>query len=180
MSQLKRKIKDIAKRFDITRENTITLLVFIVIVITVFVGATFFHQQLSSIVFIIFLIELSLIALATWIMAAHAVMKTLFWVGASLSLIIFLSQSYCDLPNIVRTGDDALKTLLSLGLVYIAFNFLWSLYKEIASLSKTLKKLNKGKKPWIILLPFALFTGIFVWQIYQVVQPIVQNLCIYK
>ncbi|MBI5400648.1 MAG: hypothetical protein HZB12_00825 [Candidatus Yonathbacteria bacterium] len=106
-------------------------------------------------------------------------MKSLFLVGASLSLIIFLAQSYCEVPNLTQSGNDALKTLIAFGFIYIGFDFFKSLYKEVRSRLKTLKEINDGKNPWIFLFPFALFLGIFLWQLYQVINPIMVNLCIY-
>ena len=113
-------------------------------------------------------------------MAGHAVMKSLFWVGASLSLIIFLAQSYCAVPVAAQTGNDALKSLLVFGFGYIAIDFFRTLYKEVLERIKMLKQTNDGKKPWMILVPFGLFTGLFVWQIWQVLFPILHTLCVYK
>jgi hypothetical protein len=112
-------------------------------------------------------------------LAAHAVMKSLFWVGASLSLMIYLAESYCSLPSNARTGNDALKTLIAIGLIYITVDFFRTLYKEFTTRSKTLKEID-GQTPWFLVVPFAVFTGLLVWQIYQVMDPIVLNLCIYK
>lgn len=162
------------------RRDTTTFVIFISIVAMSFIGINYFKDYLATIGYAVLWIGLALFVITAWVMAGHAVMKSLFLVGASLSLIIFLAQSYCEIPVIARTGNGALKTLLVFGIVYIGFDFLRSLYKEITQRSSNLKKANSGERPWVFLIPFALFTGLFVWQIAQVLIPILQNLCIYK
>jgi len=168
------KIKGSIKRKDAGR-----FLVFVVIGVIVFIGLTFYKPYFSKALNVLLVVELILIALIAYGLAAHAVIKSLFFVGAGLSLMIYLAETYCELPVSSRTGDDALKTLLGIGLIYIAVDFLCYLYKEVTARSKTLKEVD-GKRPWFVLVPFAMFTGLFLWQIYQVMNPIVLNLCIYK
>lgn len=146
----------------------------------VFVGMTFFQDSFQKIGYSALLIELFVLVTVAWALAGHAVMKSLFLVGASLSLIIFLAQSYCDVPHLTQSSSDALKTLIAFGFIYICVSFLRALYKEVAERTKTLKQIGNGKNLWIFLIPFALFVGLFVWQIVQVLMPILQNLCIYK
>jgi len=162
------------------KKDTATFLIFLALSVAFFVGFTFFQDAFAKVGSALLFIELLVLITVAWAFAGHAVMKSLFLVGASLSLIIFLAQSYCDVPSIARTGDDALKTLLAFGFLYIAADFLRALYKEVTDRTKTLKQANGGKHPWLFLLPFALFTGLFVWQVMQVLLPILQNLCVYK
>lgn len=174
------KIKELLRWLNANKDRLIPFGIFLVLTICVFIGMTFFQDKFQSFGYSILLIELVILVTAAWALAGHAVMKSLFWVGASLSLIIFLAQSYCDVPAIARTGNDALKTLIAFGLLYIAYDFFKSLYKEVVDRSKTLKHANGGKRPWLFLIPFALFVGLFVWQIVQVLMPILQNICVYK
>ncbi|MDE1924977.1 MAG: hypothetical protein KGH79_02250 [Patescibacteria group bacterium] len=166
---------DVFKRWDFK-----SFLIFAAIVAVVFIGANFFSKYLSQIAYVILAIELVFVVAVTWSLAVHAVLKSLFGVSAGLSLIIFLAQAYCAVPNYARTADDALKSLVAFGLVYVGIQFFWSLYKEAKERSKTLKEANDNKRPWIALIPFALFTGLFAWQVIQVLLPIVQTLCIYQ
>ena len=126
------------------------------------------------------IIALLIIVLLTSSLAAHAVMKSLFWIGADLTLIIFLSQSYCEVPDVMRKADDSLKTLLGIGLIFVVVKFIQSLYKEIPDHMNSFQEVNGNRKSRIFYIFFAIFTGIFIWQAYQVVSPIILNLCIYK
>jgi hypothetical protein len=175
----KKKIEEIKRTVNFIRRDITTFVVFLVLVALVFIAITYFKDYVAPVGYTILFIELVILVMAAWTLAGHAVMKSLFLVGASLSLIIFLAQSYCEAPNLTQSGNDALKTLLAFGFLYITFDFLRSLYKEIIARSKTLQHANDGKRPWLFLIPFALFVGIFIWQIVQVLMPILQNLCIY-
>ncbi len=176
----KKKIEEIKRTISFIRKDVTTFVVFLVLVALVFVGITYFKNYLAPVGYSILFIELAILVIVAWTLAGHAVMKSLFFVGASLSLIIFLAQSYCEVPNLTQSGNDALKTLLVFGFLYVTVDFLKSLYKEIVARSKTFQHANNGKRSWLFLIPFALFVGIFVWQIVQVLMPILQNLCIYK
>ena len=95
-------------------------------------------------------------------------------------MIIYLAQSYCEVPNILRKADDSLKVLLFLGLVFVSIKFIYSLYVELSARIVDLKKINDGKKPVLLVVPFALFAGLFILQAFQVISPVILNLCIYK
>jgi len=175
LSEIKESIEEITSN----NKKLIQFGIFLVLAAFVFIGLTFFKDTFQTIGYSLLYIELVILVLAAWALAGHAVMKSLFLIGASLSLIIFLAQSYCDAPNLTKSGNDALKVLLAFSLLYLSFDFFRSLYAEVTARSKTLKQANDGKNPWIFLVPFALFVGIFVWQLYQVMFPIISNLCIY-
>ncbi len=174
------KVRELIKEITNNKEKLIQFSIFLVLSALVFVGMTFFKDTFQAIGYTILLIELAILTIVAWAFAGHAVMKSLFLVGASLSLIIFLAQSYCDVPNLTQSGNDALKTLLAFSMIYLGFDFFRSLYREVTSHARRIKEANDGKSSWIFLAPFALFVGIFLWQLYQVVSPIVLNLCIYK
>lgn len=173
------KIKEIIRDLINNKEKLIQFAIFLALASLVFVGMTFFKDTFQTVGYTLLFIELAILITVAWAFAGHAVMKSLFLVGASLSLIIFLAQSYCDAPNLTQSGNDALKTLLAFSIMYLGFDFFRSLYKEVTSHTKRMKEINSGKNPWIFLVPFALFVGIFVWQLYQVMFPIISNLCIY-
>ena len=132
---------------NFTRKDLVAFIIFTVISATVFIGLTFFKPYFTSAVNVILVVELALLAIVAYSLAAHAVMKSLFWVGASLSLMIYLAESYCSLPPSARTGNDALKTLITIGLIYIAIDFLSTLYKEFTARSKTLKQIDRKEHP---------------------------------
>lgn len=177
---IKNKIEEIKRTVNFIRRDITTFIIFLSLVALVFIGITYFKDYVAPIGYTILSIELIILVMVAWTFAGHAVMKSLFLVGASLSLIIFLAQSYCEAPNLTQSGNDSLKILLVFGLFYITFDFLRSLYKEIVLRSKTLQHANHGKRPWIFLIPFAFFLGLFLVQLYQVISPILKGLCIYQ
>ena len=174
------KIKEIIREITGNKEKLIQFSIFLVLVVLVFVGMTFFKDSLQSVGSVVLVIELAILVTVAWALAGHAVVKSLFFVGASLSLMIFLAQSYCDVPNLTQSSNDALKSLLAFSFIYLGFDFFRSLYKEVVAHMKKLKEINDGKNSYMMLIPFALFVGIFLWQLAQVLLPIVQDLCIYK
>lgn len=132
-------------------------------------------------IFVLFLI-LAILCSSLLFIAGKVVFKALFVVSAGLSLMIFLAQSYCDLPVSAHTADSALKFLFGFGLVYIGYLFLESLQVELAGGFKELKDPNGDEKllAWVAMILFTAFIAFFVWELYRVMNPLVSNLCIYK
>jgi hypothetical protein len=155
-------------------------LVFTAVTVAAFVVVTFFKQDLPKITEVLLIVELVFLVSVTWGLAAHAVLRSLFAVSVELSLIIFLAQAYCATPTAAHTANDALMTLVGVGLIYIGIKFFWTIYEEALGRAKSLREAYDHKWPWLILIPFALFTGLFAWQVIQVLIPIVQNMCVYQ
>ena len=75
----------------------------------------------------------------------------------------------------------ASKSLLLFGLIYIGFKFLKAFYKELVKNLEIFKKANKGAgEGWTLVILIAVLIGTFLVQLYQVISPIVRNLCVYK
>jgi hypothetical protein len=176
------KIKQWFNKINLKKENIIPFSIILLIVAAVFFGVNFLGMGP-----ILFGIVFSILLLITWSMAGLAVFRSLIVASVSLSVLIFLSQTYCNLPLDKHTADESLKFLFSFGLFYSGAIFFGSLYKELkgdkergtkGSL-KTLEEIYNGKKPLLILLPYGLFIGLFLWQLAQVMDPIIHSLCIY-
>ena len=168
----------IFKKEEVSQKEIVFLFAFLAIALLVFVSAKAFNINLTGVGLWLFVISFSLLCLITWSMAGIAVLRSLFVVGASLSLMIFLAQTYCDLPEELQTARGALASLFSFGLLYVGFQFIQSIREELKKGMKTFDEIYKGKKPWVMVILFAFFVGLFLWQLYQVVAPIVSNLCI--
>jgi len=154
--------------------------IFLIIALVAYVVVNFFKQPLSKITEVILTVELAFLVIATWTFAAHAVIRSLFAVSVELSLIIFLSQAYCATPSTSHTADDALMTLVGVGMTYIGLKFFWTIMSEVTARSKALKKDGSHIWPWLLLPLFAIFTGLFIWQVVQVLTPVIQDICVYK
>jgi len=180
-----KKIDQLIDKNNINKKELKQFSIFLFLTIVVFFFESYyglFSKYITPVFFVIFLI----IMFITWLMAGLAVIKSLFVVSASLSLLIFLAQSYCALPTNEHTANSSLESLIWFGLIYIVYLFLKSLYGDVIDNKKSkmnlsiFKEINKGKYPWMPLTLYAIFMGIFLWQLYQVVDPIISNFCIYK
>lgn len=112
--------------------------------------------------------------------AGFSVMKALFFIAAELSLLIYLAQSYCSLSIKPSGTKEALQSLLIIGLSYIIYNFA----KSLIDVCKNRYKIIKNDRSWyfktVSISLFIFFAGVFVWQIFLIVNPIISGLCIYR
>ncbi|HEY5221011.1 MAG TPA: hypothetical protein VIJ29_02600 [Candidatus Paceibacterota bacterium] len=114
------------------------------------------------------------------VLAGFVVVKSLFLIAAEISLLIFLAESYCGTTLRSAAGDDALRTLVALGLIYIAYAFVQSLYEAIKGRFKKIEKSMWNVRRVVTTAVFLTFTIIFLVEIYLVVQPIIAGLCVYR
>lgn len=175
-----KEMKNLLNKLNSKNKNLIPFFVFLGLIAAVFVGASIFGRSFNSGVIVLVTISIFILILFTSTMAILAVFRSLFVVGASLSLIIFLAQSYCALPISARTADDALRDLVGFGLLFVGICFAKSLYKEFFDRLTILKKINDGKNPWTIIIFFSLFIGILAWELYRVIKPIISGLCVHR
>lgn len=161
---------------EIVKGLLATLLIFIVIGFVHILRNLLGEESFNNITLLLYIIIIGITLLIIVIKAGFTVLKSLFFMAAEISLLIFLSQSYCAV-NRTALSDSALKNLLIIGLLYIIINFLHSLWKKMHEEYKS----SKGDKSWeniAFIITFIAFVIFFIWQIYLVIDPIIQNLCI--
>ncbi len=180
MSIFKERFMLTVKKLIPKRENIHSLVISIIIIFLFFLGFHFLGNYFTGTIWIINTIILGFLILIIMIMAGFAVLKSLFLVAAELTLIIFLAQSYCDVPTRFTPGDKALKSLLVIGVLYIIISFCRSLYEVIKNNYRKVKKDRWSIGEIIIITIYSIFAIMFIWQIYQVVSPIILNLCVYR
>ena len=112
--------------------------------------------------------------------AGMAVVQALFVVAAELSLLIFLTQAYCVAPVRGPQNDAALASLFTVGILYIGFIFLKSLWDALTARYHKLADNPSAPRRVTSIVMFLLFTGIFIWDLYLVMGPIMAGLCVYK
>lgn len=158
-------------------ENILPILFAVAFTTVSFVDSNFFGSKLILVIWII--LGTVITGLISWlfVLAGFTVLKSLFLLSAELSLMIFLAQAYCDVPN--HVANDALKMLVGVSLLYISFEFFKSLKKALTERLEKVPKKRWSKEKVVVVCLFAIFTFVFVWMIYQVVNPIISNLCIY-
>lgn len=174
------KFKQLKINPTLNKKKTLALAASLLIALIFVFGTHYLGSYFTSAMWIINTITLGLLLSFFMIIAGFAVLKSLFFVAAELSLLIFLAQSYCAVPNRLAAGNDALKSLLVIGILYIAVSFFRSLY---AAIKDNYKKVENEKWSWEKIFTVSLylfFTFLFVWQVYRVMEPIVFNLCVYK
>jgi hypothetical protein len=177
---LKEQLKKIKERIFPKKDDTVLIIllsIFLFLIAIINLSGDRFGEAVWTIDFILFGGALLIIM----VIAGFATLKSLFFVAAELSLLIFLSQSYCDISNRSIVSDNALKTFVVVGLLYIIFNFFHSLYKTVKKYYKKSIEKNTSLKERIFgVIVFLIFTTFFMVQIYLIVNPIILNICVYK
>ncbi|HCC05165.1 TPA: hypothetical protein DEP58_02560 [Patescibacteria group bacterium] len=152
--------------------------------LVVFVGINILSQFFPTFPFIFFFVVFSVLLALLWFLAGKVVFDSLVEIagtaGVIVSVIIFLTTSYCNLPNEVRTADTSLVFLFSFGSIYSLFLFYKAFNKNLDKMFDELKTVSDKKTPWWILVLFIILLILLLWQFYLVIDPIIKNLCIYK
>lgn len=113
-------------------------------------------------------------------MVGFVVLRALFLLAGELSLLIFLAQSYCNVPGHSPASDAALKSLTTLGLLYIGISFIRFLYKALKEDYGTVPNQKSQKEKIAFVIICLMFMAMFLWEIFLVMKPIVLDLCVFK
>lgn len=164
------------------KENILPFLISVGISTTFFLDSKYLHNTLLLILWIIVILLISIMISWIFVNAGLAVIESLFWVGAELSLLIFLADSYCKTGMTSPRGDNALNVIIVISIIFIGYKFYKSLKK---SLKEKLDNLNSKEKKWswekiVVVGFFVFFAGLFICLLYDLVSPIIKNFCIYK
>ncbi len=171
-------IKKITDRLNIKKKDVLPLVVSLLLVLVIFFTGKIFNFNLLAFTPLLFVVVFSALCIFLWIFAGLAVFKSLAVINASLSLMIFIAQAYCNLPEAARTADASLQSLIGFGLLCIVVAFFKSLYTEMINSLEKFKEINGGKKSYTLIIFFSIFVGLFLLQLYQVIAPILHGLCI--
>lgn len=180
MYLLKEKFRILKHKLVEKKENLLHFLVSMVLSMGLLTSYHFLGSRLTTALWLVTAILLVLLLSIIMVIAGFAVLKALFYVAAELSLLIFLAQSYCDVPNYPVSGEQALKSLLFIGISYILIKFFLSLYKALKKNYKVVKNEGWSNEKVATVVLVLVFTVLFIYEIYLVTAPIVQNLCVFK
>jgi hypothetical protein len=145
-----------------------------------FLDSNFLDHQLLTGIWLVVAVLFGIIILFTMLLAGFAVLKALVHAGAGLTVLMFLGQTYCELEAQSPSGIGALTLILGVGLLYISYQFTTTLLDELKKYHARLGD-DKKKSHGIFMTGAVLvFTAIFLWAIFQVISPIVMDLCVYK
>jgi len=179
MDTIKEKLGKMAEQLALNKGRIATLVIAVLAILIFLLDSVFFHGQLRGLLLGFDGILFVLVILSMVFVAGFVVVRSLFHVAAGLSLLIFLSDSYCAVPSYTMSGDNALKGLLMIGLVYVTVDFLKILYKGLREDLKTIGEVKSSAEKVITVILFVIFASVFVAAAYQVVSPIVHHFCIY-
>lgn len=187
---MKHQLKSFLEKMDIERKNLRTFLIFLLAVVI----ATFLlvsTQFLSAVTPILFVVVFGTLFSVLWFVAGYAVFRSLLVASVGLSFIIFIGQSYCA-PEVAKVANDSVMTLIGFGFLYVVTQFVRSLYKELfgdkqakeewrqKGMIPLFKEINGGKHSWLVLVTYGALVSLFVWQVYSVIKPIIDGLCVYR
>lgn len=195
---IKRCLMSLVSFFDkkgMNGENVVAFLFYIGFILLIFVLSLIFKFDpmavLTGIWFWFAVFGLSAVVIYAWAKAGIVVFRSLAVIGAELSVLALLSQSYCGVQENMRIADNALMSIIGFGLLYIGFSFLKSLYQELFGDKDSkneqrkkgavalMKKNGGGKILTFTLGLYAIFVATFLVQLYEVVNVIFTNSCVY-
>ncbi|MFM2357450.1 MAG: hypothetical protein RJA61_187 [Candidatus Parcubacteria bacterium] len=170
----------IIDKLGFKRENVVPFLLAVPVAILFLLDQNYFDNHLLLLMWIVIGVAASVVIAWIFMLAGFTVLRALFLLNAEISLMIFLAQAYCGVQAVASPSDDALRTLIFLGVVYIGYEFFKALKK---ALEVRLDSIPEKKWSWekvMVVSLFALFTLAFLYSIYQVTEPIVSNMCVYQ
>lgn len=154
--------------------------------VAVFLAVIIFTPIGSKIGPIVAAVAFAILFIILWSIAGFVVFRSLLAASIGLSLVIFIGQSYCA-STVVHSANESLKALLGFGLIYVIVQFGINLYKDLFGEKDSrekwrqkgtiaiFKEINKGKHSWLVLAIYIPLVSLFVWQISQVINPIIQS-----
>jgi hypothetical protein len=172
--------KQVKDLLVIYKDDIISSVVSVTIVAFLLLGYKFISNHFIGALWIGVAFPIAVSLLVLMIRAGFAVLESLFLVSAELSLLIFLSQSYCNIPIRSVASDLALRNLLIIGMMYMILKSFGSLRGALKSNFANIKKRKRLMHEIVVMASFLLFTVLMIWQIYMVMNPIINNLCIFR
>lgn len=180
MNKIKEIIYKAVERAGFDKGNIFPFIFAISIALFFVFDTTYFHNRLVTTLWIFLAFVASILVAWLFLKAGFTVLRALFLLSAEISLLIFLAQSYCDVRLVTSPGDDALRGLLTLGIIYVSYEFFKHLKKALVDRLHSFPEKRWSWEKMLAVSLFLLFTVSFVWAVVQVVDPIVSNLCIYR
>lgn len=143
-------------------------------------GYLLLGSRFTEAMWIITAVMMAIVLSVVMVLAGFAVLKSLSLVAAELSLLIFLAQSYCGVPGRSPEGDEALKALLVIGLLYTVVQFSHALAASLKQRYTTVRGERWSREKIVAVASYLIFTALFIRVIYLVMSPIVMNLCVFR
>lgn len=184
LHNIKNKIKKKMEDENISKKDIWFFVLFISIIIffTVFFVCIsyLFNTSFNSVLYGFIFGFILVIFTVVMFLSGLIVLKSLFRVGAEISLLLFISQSYCSISDNLQTGmsTEAIKFLIISGLIFVASSFfknIWKSFKELKGKISTEK--NNKFECGSFLLMLAIMIAFFICLLILTLWPIIENLC---
>lgn len=160
-------------KIDLEKSRIIILVISLLII---FFG---WEDRFANVMITFSIVSLVLLLFLIMMIADFVVLKSLFYVSAELSFLIFLAQSYCSVKR-SEASDQALQILMSFGILYVIYIFLDSMHDTFKRSRESVKNEHWTKEKIFVSVAYLLFVILFLWNVASVMSPIINDLCIYK
>jgi hypothetical protein len=171
----------LARRFGFKKDTVFPILFTLVSTTIVFVDSNYLHYILLTSMSIFSVTLLTTIIIGVMLVAGYTVYKAVIHASVGFGVMIFLTQTYCNLKNTTPDGIQALTVLWTVGFVFILYEFGNALQNAYRARIKFFREDKSGDwQSKVLLVVYSLFIIMFLVLIYKVLSPIVQDLCIYK
>lgn len=175
-------MKNFLEKHNLKTENVIAAAVTAGFVLFMLFGSNALGREVAKVMWIVLLVMICLILVVLMMRAGVTIFKSLIVINVSLTLLVFLSDSYCASSFKDAQGDSALSALLMIGFLCVIYDFSRELVKLVSEDMVRIKG-KDGWKKWEPILISSLFlsfiTG-FVAMVIHVAVPIFLNICVFK
>ncbi len=180
MDKLKKIILRLIEESGFKKESIIPFVLSVGLTLAFFLDITYFDNRMLVAMWIGIGIVFSALVAWLFLKAGFTVLRSLFLLSAEISLLIFLAQAYCGVQIIASPSDNALRSLVVLGCVYIGYEFFKSLKTALRNRLDNFPEKHWSKEKMLVVGLFFIFTCSFVWAIYQVSNPVIADICVFK
>ena len=177
---MKDRVKIWIDSLNLSKRDIWAAVISIVVTGTIILDSVFFQYRVLEALFITDGIGLGIILIVIMILTGFRVMRALVEVAAGLSLLIFLAQTYCNSSGLTTSSNEALKSLFTIGLIYLSYYFLLTLGKLFIADLKKIRDKGRSWQETVFVILYTVFTILFIWEIWLVMNPIIKGLCVYK
>ncbi len=147
---------------------------------TIFFDSTYLNGVVLTSMWVFIGVLLLVIFAGVMLFAGFTIMKALVHAGTSVALIVLLAESYCNLDVKTQAGLDALTWLLMIGSLYVFYEFGTKFFEACGKYSKRLGDDKKTFNGVFMITLFIFWVLMFGVALYQVVTPVVSDLCVNK
>lgn len=166
-------------KLGFNKEKLLPLIFAILFTSLVFADNNYFNHQLLSGLSIVAISSIGLVLTVIMLVSGYAVYKALLHASVGFGVLIFMTQTYCNLQNQTPEGLQALTFLWGTGLIFISYDFVTKFQEAYKEHKKRFEKDGASWESRLTMSAYILFVVFYLVCIYKVLTPIISGLCIY-